>query len=314
MEGGKIMFSSLPKLGVGFTYVNGKPDVMDKVKPYVDFMEITPDILCLEQVEGENRSFEYHPALLNETLDGIKGKPITVHGLGLSIGSTSGWNEEYLRILDLFYHYHPFIWHSEHLAFMFTTSLTGEVFHTGIPLPLPMTEESVQLVAPRAKALSKRYNTPFLLENFTYYLSGLPAEEGRDEVEFLNDLTTHSGCGLLLDLYNFYCNAINFNFDPYEALSRLHMDRVVEIHLAGSTSQGSIITDIHTDVVPEPVWQLLEWVAPRAVNLSGIVYEILDQAIHIIGANGIKEQLIRAHYVWEKYCTVSNYRGVYATK
>ena len=140
-----------------------------------------------------------------------------------------------------------------------------------MPLPLPFTEEALALLAPRAAALGSRYAAPFLLENFTYYLPDLPSDDGRDEVAFLNDLTERSGCGLLLDLYNFYCNAVNFRFDPYAALSRLRLDRVIEIHIAGGATHDGFQLDVHSKTTPEPVWELLEWVAPRAPHLAGVV-------------------------------------------
>src|SRR5262249_25519710 len=161
----------------------------------------------------------------------------------------------------------PSAWHSEHLAFLSTAAPGGPVVPTGVPLPLPFTDEALDLVAPRAAALGKRYGVPFLLENFTYYLPDLPRDHGWDEVAFLNALTERSGCGLLLDLYNFHCNALNLRFDPIEALGRLDLSRVVEIHVAGGAVHEGFLMDVHSRVVPEPVWELLDWVVPRAPNL-----------------------------------------------
>jgi uncharacterized protein (UPF0276 family) len=124
--------------------------------------------------------------------------------------------------------------------------------HVGVQLPLPFTEEALAVVAPRATALTARYGVPFLLENTTYYLPGLLTDGGRDEVAFLNDLTERSGCGLLLDLYNLHCNAVNFGFDAVEALSRLRLDRVVEIHVAGGTCRI-------TGVLPRRTKRISSW-------------------------------------------------------
>jgi uncharacterized protein (UPF0276 family) len=236
-----------------------------------------------------------------------------VHGLGLSIGSVAGWNEGYLRILDELSARQPFLWHSEHLAFLLTTDADGRPLHTGVPLPLPFTEEALALLTPRAAALGSRYAAPFLLENFTYYLPDLPSDDGRDEVAFLNDLTERSGCGLLLDLYNFHCNAVNFRFDPYAALSRLRLDRVIEIHIAGGANHDGFQLDVHSKATPEPVWELLEWVAPRAPHLAGIVYEVMEQALTLVGVDGIRSQLARARYVWDKHCAADGRRRNHAT-
>lgn len=296
------MFEFVPpaKLGIGFTYQQGLKAALGARFDLIDFFELSPDVLCNEKTDGGKRRLDYNLALLDDALEATAQKPIVIHGLGLSIGSATGWNEDYLRILDILHAHRSFVWHSEHLAFLLTVDSAGQPFHTGVPLPLPFTEEALALVAPRAQALCRRYGAPFLLENFTYYLPDLPAEGGRDEVAFLNDLTERSGCGLLLDLYNFYCNAVNFRFDPIAALARLRLDRVVEIHLAGSNAQGKFLTDVHSNLTPEAVWELLEWVVPRAPNLAGIVYEVLEQAVPIVGIDGICGQLERAKAVWER--------------
>jgi uncharacterized protein (UPF0276 family) len=305
-------FSSLPKLGVGLNYQPGLRTALEAIGDLIDFFEISPDLLCRERLRDGERELEYHPALLDAALGSTADRPLVVHGLGLSIGSASGWNEGYLRILDELHARRPFLWHSEHLAFLLTTGASGEPLHTGVPLPLPFTEEALALLAPRAEALVSRYNAPFLLENFTYYLPGLPSDGGRDEVAFLNDLMERSGCGLLLDLYNFYCNAVNFRFDPYAALSRLRLDRVVEIHIAGGAAHDGFQLDVHSKTAPEPVWELLEWVAPRAPNLAGIVYEVLEQALTLVGVDGIRSQLARAREVWELHCAADGRRRAYA--
>jgi uncharacterized protein len=305
--------SSLPKLGVGLNYQPGLRAAISALQGSLDFFEITPDLLCRESIRSGERALDYHPGLLDEALEITFDHPIVVHGLGLSIGSAKGWNEGYLRILDELHARRPFQWHSEHLAFLLTTDTAGKPLHAGVPLPLPFTDEALSLLAPRAAQLGARYQAPFLLENFTYYLPGLPNDRGRDEVAFLNDLTELSGCGLLLDLYNFYCNAVNFGFDPYVALERLRLDRVVEIHIAGGASYDNFQLDVHSKTAPEPVWELLEWVAPRAPNLAGIVYEVMEQALTLVGVDGIQSQLARARDIWDKYFEVESRRNAYAT-
>ncbi len=299
--------TTLTPLGVGFTWQPNLPTALGRGWDLLDFVEVSPDVLCRETITNGTRHLAYQPDLLQEALDSTAEIPVVIHGLGLSIGSAVGWSEEYLHILDEFARQQSFRWHSEHLAFMLTTLPDGTPLHTGIPLPLPFTDEAVALVAPRAKALCERYQVPFLLENLTYYLPGLPTEKGRDEIAFLNDLTEQSGCGLLLDLYNFYCNAVNFGFDPLAALSRLRMESVIEIHLAGGAAHEGFLTDIHTREVPEPVWQLLEWIAPRAPNLAGIVYEVMEPAVPLLGAERLTAQLTRVRRIWDTHCQRSSY-------
>jgi uncharacterized protein (UPF0276 family) len=291
------------KLGIGVSYHPALREALDASGDCIDFIEISPDILCHERLSGSQRQLDYHPTLLQEALGWSAPWPIVVHGLGLSIGTVAGWNDSYIRILDRLHRSQPFLWHSEHLGFLLATAPDGQPLHAGVQLPLPFTEEALDVVVPRATALSRRYGVPFLLENTTYYLSGLPADGGRDEIAFLNDLTERSGCGLLLDLYNLYCNAVNFGFDVRAALSRLRLERVVEIHVAGGTTHDGFLMDVHSDVVPEAVWDLLEWIVPQTPHLAGIVYELLDQALPIVGAAGIRQQLERACSIWEQVPT-----------
>jgi len=154
------------------------------------------------------------------------------------------------------------------------------------------------LLVPRGAALTERYGVPFLLENLTYYLPGLPSEGGRDEVAFLNDFVERSGCGLVFDLYNFHCNALNLGFDARQALSRLRLDRVVQVHVAGGGSHDGLLMDVHSTVVPEPVWELLEWLVPRAPHLAGISFEMLEQAT--LSPDDVRRQLTRARAIWER--------------
>ncbi|MBS1810448.1 MAG: DUF692 family protein [Acidobacteria bacterium] len=301
-------------LGVGFTW---QPDVKESLGEganFLDFYEISPDVLCRETVAQGRRRLAYQPSLLRAAVDAANQLPLVIHGLGLSIGSANGWNEEYVAILDEFHQQQSFHWHSDHLAFLLTTTVDGDELHTGVPLPMPFTEAALDILVPRAIAMNERFKVPFLLENLTYYLPDLPNDHGWDEIAFLNELTRQSGCGLLLDLYNFHCNAVNFGFDALEALKRLRLESVIEIHLAGGAVHDGFLTDIHTREVPEPVWQILEWIAPRAPNLAGIVYEVMEPAVPRLGPETLTRQLERVRQVWDKYCRPVCAGGTYAAR
>jgi uncharacterized protein (UPF0276 family) len=176
----------------------------------------------------------------------------------------------------------------------------GDRFHTGVPLPLPFTQDAVDVVAPRADRLARRYGVPFLLENAVWYLPDLPADPGWDEVTFLNRLVEQSSCGLLLDLFNLYCNSVNLGFDFYQALSRLHLERVVEVHVAGGRTEGAFLLDSHSERIPGPVWEALEWVVRRAPNLGGIVYEVLEQAFDPLGVEAMRSELEGVRAIWAR--------------
>lgn len=295
------------RLGIGTTYLPAKAGAMRVARELVDFFELSPDLLTHEVSGPSGRRLIPQSGFFEETLRDLSNLPVVVHGLGLSIGSAHGWSEGYLQLLDQVHERCPFVWHSEHLGFMVVRTPEGEELHAGTALPLPFTEEALALLAPRAAALTRRYGVPFLLENLTYYLSGLRTEEGRDEIAFLNELTRRSGCGLLFDLYNFYCNAKNFGFDAQAALSRLDLDRVVQVHVAGGNTRDGFQMDVHCDVVPEPVWELLTWLVPRAPNLAGVSFEMMEEAE--LSAEVIRDQLGRARQIWERTHPRSEQRG-----
>lgn len=288
-----------PALGVGLSCASDLPALWAAVAGDLDYVEITPEHLCRERLDGAARRMRLVPGALAATLARFADLPIVVHGVELSIGSASGWNAAYIDILDELWAARPFAWHSEHLGFLLAPGdAPGEVRYAGVPLPLPTTDEALELVAPRAAALVERYPTAFLLENAVHYLPDLPGP--RDEVEFLNALTDRSGCDLLLDLFNFHCNAQNHGFDALEALSRLRLDRVVEIHVAGGVVHDGYLLDAHSGAVPEAVWPLVDFVVARAPRLGGITFEVLADALPRLGVAGLREQLARARDCWRR--------------
>lgn len=300
------MFAPPAPLGVGCSFFPTRPDVLGDLRDLIDFAELGPDGLCQQVEAGGGRTrLIFLPDVLERALQAIDGLPVIVHGVELSIGTAGGWNDAYIAILDEFRALRSFRWHSEHLGYMLAENDNGQRFHTGVPLPLPFTQEAVEVVAPRADHLVQRYGVPFLLENAVWYMPDLPADPGWDEVTFLNRLVEQSSCGLLLDLFNLYCNSVNLGFDLHAALSRLHLDRVVEIHVAGGRTEGEFLLDSHSERIPDPVWAALEWIVPRAPNLGGIVYEVLEQAFEPLGVAAMRAELEGVRAVWARYRTPS---------
>jgi uncharacterized protein (UPF0276 family) len=285
---------------LGLSYLPSYPEDVEDLLYLVDFIEMSPDTLCREIETPQGPKFHYVPSLLERAMGVVKATPVVVHGVELSIGTYGGWNHAYIEILDQFWNNRKFMWHSEHLAFQ-TAFCGGTLLNAGVQLPLPHTDESVDVVAPRARALKERYGVPFLLENATFYLPDMPSADGWDEVVFLNRILETSGCDLLLDLFNLYCNSRNFGFDPISYLSRLRLDRVVEIHVAGGETHQEFLLDSHSGEIPEEVLALLDWVIPKAPRLLGVVYEIIEQAYPSLGRdfvtselNRVKERLTRS--------------------
>ena len=143
---------------------------------------------------------------------------------------------------------------------------------------------------------------PFLLENPAHYLADLPADpEIGDEFGLMEAILLRSGCGQLLDLHNLYCNAVNFGLHPAKALSRVSMDHVGEIHIAGGSWRNGFYMDAHDGRVPEAVWDLLEESLSCARCAPAIVFEILDEYLERLSPDAIAQELERARNVWQRY-------------
>jgi uncharacterized protein (UPF0276 family) len=287
-------------LGIGLPYLASLPPKFYR-PGLLDFVEITPETLCRQRRDGMAVAIDLIPEQVDRAQHTCASLPMVVHGVELSIGSSHGWNAAYVEMLDAFQARWPFVWHSEHLGFQTIPGEKGTTREVGVPLPLPPTEEAVRVVAARSLAIRQRYGVPFLLENPAHYLSGLPADpEIGDEIGLMRAITERGGCFQLLDLHNVYCNAVNHHFDPFGAIDRMPLSRVVEIHVAGGSWHDGFWMDAHDGRIPEPVWELLEYTLPRSPNLAGVVFEILEEHAATLGPEAITEELMRVREIWRR--------------
>lgn len=239
--------------------------------------------------------------LAQRTCDGL---PMVIHGVELSIGSFHGWNDAYLKMLDSFQQEWPFVWHSEHLGFQTISGNNGATLPVGVPLPMPPTKEAAALVASRSDVILERYGVPFLLENPAHYFSDLPTDpEIEGDIGLLHSITQDSGCRLLFDLHNLYCNAVNLKFDPFQAVDRMPLEHVIEIHVAGGSWRDGFWMDAHDGRVPERVWEMLDYVLPLVPNVRGVVFELLEEHAARLGAEAIADELQHAWKIWNKHRT-----------
>jgi uncharacterized protein (UPF0276 family) len=287
-------------LGIGLPYYASMP--ADFYRPgSLDFVEITPETLCRQRRDGKAVAIDLVPAQVELAQETCASLPMVIHGVELSIGSAKGWNRAYVEMLDEFQARWPFVWHSEHLGFQTMPGENGATLEMGVPMPLPPTEEAVQLVATRTLAIRERYGVPFLLENPAHYLEGLPTDpEIGDEGGLMRAITERGGCFQLLDLHNVYCNSVNHHFDAFAAIDRMPLDRVGEIHVAGGAWQDGFWMDAHAGRVPERVWEMLEYTLPRTPNVAGIVFELLEENVEPLGPDAIAEELARAREIWRR--------------
>jgi len=179
--------------------------------------------------------------------------PISLHGVGLSVGSTDALNRDHLAALrELVGEIDP-LFVSEHLSW----SSVGGRFLNDL-LPLPYTEEALAHVAARVGEIQEYLGRQILIENISSYLQF--DESAIPEWEFLAELSNRSGCAVLLDVNNIHVNATNHGFDARRYLQAIPVHAVREMHLAGFTRKvfdgGEILIDTHNRRVVPEVWDL----------------------------------------------------------
>ena len=128
-------------------------------------------------------------------------------------------------------------------------------------LPLPFTEEALQVVTRNVHHVQEVLGQPLVLENVSSYLEFESSE--MTEWEFLAQLCKASGCKLLLDINNIYVSAFNHGFDPADFLEAIPTDRVAQFHLAGHQHNGSHLVDTHDHPVCDEVWTLYQQALTR---------------------------------------------------
>ena len=186
---------------------------------------------------------------------------ISVHGVGLSIGGEGALDRDHLaRLRHLLDWLQPASF-SEHLAWS-----SHDVGYLNDLLPLPYTEETLARVARHIDEVQDTLGRRMLLENPSNYLEF--AQSTIPEVEFLAEIATRTGCGLLFDVNNVFVSATNQGTDPLSYIDAFPLDHVGELHLGGHSEdiddQGRpLLIDSHGAPVVEPVWALYDHTIAR---------------------------------------------------
>ncbi len=244
----------LPNLGLGVGLRNQHFNYLMRNEPAVDWFEIIS--------ENFIANFGY----ARRVLERVRSlRPVVMHGVSLSIGSTDPLDREYLKGLKALAEFVRPAWVSDHLCW---TGVAGVNTHD--LLPVPLNEESLRHVAGRVREVQDFLERPLVLENPSTYLEF--KESTVPEWEFLSELVRETGCGLLLDVNYVYVSGHNHGFDPEHYVRGIPFESVVQIHLAGPTDCGRYLVDTHDQPVPARVWELYR----LAQELTGGVSTLLE--------------------------------------
>ena len=232
---------------------------------YAALLEQTPPLAFVE-VHSEN-FFADGGAALAVLRQARAHYPVSLHGVGLGLGSAAGVDPWHLdRLARLVQRIDP-ARISDHACFARAPLAPGAALvHANDLLPIAFTDASLAIMAANVAQVQERLGRTMLVENLSAYLSF--EDDSMSEPEFFAQLCRRSGCGLLLDVNNLMVNALNAGAaDPLAAcrdfIDALPPGIVGEIHLAGyAESPGAetepIVIDDHGSRVRPAVWAVYE--------------------------------------------------------
>lgn len=195
--------------------------------------------------------------------------PLSLHAVGLSLGSDQPVCEQHLRqFKEVIERYQPFQI-SDHASW----SASGNA-HLNDLLPLPYTRETLEILARNVGRVQDYFGRQMLVENPSTYLAF--AGNDMDEAAFMNRLAEMTGCGILLDINNIYVQAHNHGLDAWDYIDTIEARHVGEMHLAGHTEKavpgGTLLIDTHNRPVRRDVWDLYR----HAVERFGVVPTLVE--------------------------------------
>lgn len=196
--------------------------------------------------------------------------PISLHGVGLSIGGARPLDPDHLaRLRGLIDRYQPGMF-SEHLAWS-----THDAGFLNDLLPVPYTDETLARVVEHIDQVQTALGRQMLLENPSTYLAF--TESTHAEIDFIAEVVRRTGCGLLLDANNVMVSSTNQLWDPVGYIERFPLAHVQEIHLAGHATEADeagrpLLIDAHDRPVSDPVWQLYR----HTIALTGALPTLIE--------------------------------------
>lgn len=228
--------------------------------------------------------------------------PISLHGVGLSLGSAGGIDAWHLDQLESLVQRIEPVRVSDHACFARGVRSGGQILHAADLLPIPFTQESLNALCANVSQVQERLKRVLLVENLSAYVQYAQADFS--EEQFLAELVRRTGCQLLLDVNNVFVNALNAQSSVprdralamHEAaafLDGLPARAVGEMHLAGHCEMADIVIDDHGSVVCDEVWQLYA----HAVRRFGDVPALIEWDTNVPELDVLLAQAKRAELV-----------------
>lgn len=231
-------------------------------KHYPDFLHTKQAVDWLEIISDNYMVPGGKPLAMLDAI--LEHYPVAMHGVSLSIGSTDGLDFDYLKQLKLLSKRVQPLWISDHLCW---TGVHGKNTHD--LLPLPYSEEALQLVVRHIAQVQEMLGQRILIENVSSYVEFKSSD--MSEAEFVCQVAQRADCLLLLDVNNIYVSSINHNFDAVAFLDQMPAERIQQMHLAGHSNHGDYIVDTHDHAVADTVWKLYRHACRRFGEVATMI-------------------------------------------
>lgn len=220
-------------------------------RPQTSFLEIHPE------------NFLANPHATELLLELSRHYQISVHTVGISIGTVTGIDRVHLqRVRMLIDKINP-IFVSGHLAW---SAYDGDYLND--LLPLPLNEEALRIITTHVHEIQDVLGRPYLVENPSSYVGFHTST--MSEADFLCKLVQRTECKLLCDVSNVYVSAQNMDYDPHEYIESLPGEAIAEFHLGGYTPEedeanpgGQVLIDSHAAPIADPAWDLYAYAVRR---------------------------------------------------
>jgi uncharacterized protein (UPF0276 family) len=231
---------------------------------YAEILDGSPEIDWFEVISENYMIPGGQPMRMLERI--CERYPVVMHGVSMSIASTSPMDMDYLRSLKSLADKVKPVWISDHLCW---TGVHGVNLHD--LLPIPYTKEALDHVVDRVNQVQDFLDRPFTLENVSSYVTFGQSE--MSEWDFVSEVSRRTGCWLLFDVNNVYVSAFNHDFSADEFLNGVPKDRIVQFHVAGHSHEDTHIIDTHDHPVCDEVWDLYR----KAVETFGPVSTMIER-------------------------------------
>lgn len=272
----------MPAVGIGWRHPH-----------YAALLAQQPALGFIE-VHSEN-FFAPGGAALAVLREGREHYAVSLHGVGLSLGSAAGIDHWHLDQLARLVQTIEPVRVSDHASFA-----RGPVAHANDLLPVPLSHAALDAMCANVDRVQDRLRRPIAVENLSAYVQWRHAD--MDEPTFLNTLAQRTGCQLLVDVNNLYVNALNAQLrgetdEPLQQcrhwLDAIHPAHVAELHLAGHVHCGDIVIDDHGSRVIDEVWTLYR----HALQRFGAVPTLIEWDTDVPALDVLLDEADRARAV-----------------